>query len=97
MHFHGTNDLLVNYDGGLLFIGAQESVAIWAARNGCGEERSVTFENGAVTCESYDGCTETTLCTIAGAGHCWPGQGFCNDDISASEAMWTFFSGHALP
>ena len=110
IHLHGTGDPLVPYDGGGL-AGSQsveDSTAGWIARNGCSGETSVTFENGSATCETSDDCdgeASVTLCTIEGAGHCWPGQpcrslgnlGESTIDIDANEAMWELFSRVKLP
>ncbi|MBW2405591.1 MAG: hypothetical protein JRF42_17830, partial [Deltaproteobacteria bacterium] len=79
IQLHGTGDMLVPYEGGGL-AGSQsvaDSIAGWLARNGCTEESSVSYQNGMATCETFDQCdgdASVTLCTIEGAGHCWPGQ-----------------------
>ncbi len=60
---------------------------------------------GSATCETYDTCeagAKVTLCTLAGMGHCWPGQPVCpygaaNTDLSADDALWSFFSQFTLP
>jgi polyhydroxybutyrate depolymerase len=110
IHLHGTGDMLVPYEGGGL-AGSQsvaDSTAGWLARNGCAGEPSVSYQNGAATCETFDQCegdASVTLCTIEGAGHCWPGQpcpmlgdlGESTTDIDANEAMWELFSTVKLP
>jgi len=105
MHFHGTDDLVVPYDGSRPgYPSVPDTHDAWAARNGCTDEPSVTFENNTVTCETYDECdggVEVTLCTAEGMGHCWPGQSICPGgastlDISASEAMADFFANFSL-
>jgi polyhydroxybutyrate depolymerase len=107
MHFHGTGDVLVRFDGGGLVasIGVEESTAGWLERNGCEGAAEVSYQNGDATCETVDECdagVRVTLCTIEGAGHCWPGQpcplgGDPTFDIDANEAMWEFFRRAALP
>ena len=109
MMFNGTEDPLVNYDGGGVAEApsAPESIAGWAERNGCTGEASVSYQNGDTTCETVDGCADgssATLCTIEGGGHCWPGQpcrlqglGEPTTDIDANEAMWALFSTVKLP
>ena len=82
-------------------------MAGWLQRNGCTGEPFVSYENGDVTCETVDACSEgssVTLCTIEGGGHCWPGQpcrleflGPPTMDIDANEAMWGLFSTVKLP
>ena len=55
--------------------------------------------------DDCDGDVSVTLCTIEGAGHCWPGQpcrvlgdlGESTTDIDANEAIWRLFSGVQLP
>lgn len=101
MHFHGTGDTIAGYEGGGLVdaAGVVETHEAWIARNGCTGTPSVTFENGSAVCETVDQCRDgatVTLCTIAGMGHCWPGQLACGfegvtEDIRANQAMWEFF------
>ncbi len=102
--FNGTNDLLVPYDGGA-FPGAKAVAAGWAARNGCTGDPVVTKQAGGSSCETYETCdagATVTLCTLAGMGHCWPGQAVCpygaaNTDLSANDEMWDLFSKVSLP
>jgi len=105
--FHGTDDLVVNYLGGLY------AVTSWAARNGCSDETEIYYQKGDVTCEAYKGCAENAtvvFCTIDGGGHNWPGAldlyaidpvkyyyfGYTTQDIDASAAMWKFFAHHSM-
>lgn len=107
MHFHGTQDNLVPYDGGGLVDapGVRETVAGWTEHNACEPESTVTLEADPVTCETWTGCGdggEVVLCTAEGVGHCWPGQDFCpfgesTTAISASEMMVEFFADHPMP
>jgi polyhydroxybutyrate depolymerase len=107
IHFHGTEDTLVPYDGGGAsgFASVPNTISGWVARNGCSGQPAQTFSNGAARCETTAGCAEgaeVVLCTIDGMGHCWPGQAFCpfgngSTDISANQAMWDFFERFALP
>lgn len=96
MHFHGTLDLIVPYSGSL------SSTAAWAQRNGCRSTRTQVFANGDSACEAYDGCpagAEVVLCTVDGGGHTWPGGqpviglGETTNDLSATRAMWEFWTG----
>lgn len=55
----------------------KESVASYAALNGCSAETKVVFTKGAVICERYQDCpgnAPVELCSIKGAGHRWPGS-----------------------
>ena len=111
IHFHGTNDFIVLYNGGCPFscLSDSESVADtiagWVARNGCTGAPEVVLSEGSVTCETTgecDGNASVTLCTIEGGGHCWPGQLSCawgesTDDISANEVMFDLFDSVRLP
>lgn len=106
MHFHGTEDTLVPYNGGgLANISVPQTIADWAARDECTGTPSETFKNGAAHCETTPSCgggVEVVLCTIDGMGHCWPGQSFCpfgnaSTDIRANDAMWEFFQRFSLP
>ncbi|GMV19666.1 MAG: hypothetical protein KJ015_03170 [Myxococcales bacterium] len=107
VHFHGTADSLVAYDGGSLGSSASvpDTFAGWASRNGCSGSPKESFKNGAAHCETYEGCpagVEVTLCTIDGMGHCWPGQSICpfgqsSTDVSANDRMWELFQKSSLP
>lgn len=105
LHFHGTEDGLVPYEGGTMGPGAVDTVAAWSEHDGCGGEPTESFAQDDVHCEASDDCdagTRTELCTIEGGGHCWPGTEFCpfgtsTTTISASERMAEFFMAHSLP
>lgn len=108
IHFHGTADTLVPYDGNasLGFPSVPDTFAGWAKRDGCTDAQpKQTFQNGAATCTTYEQCSggvKVTLCTLTGEGHCWPGQTLCpfgasTTDLSADDAMWDFFTAYALP
>lgn len=112
IHFHGTEDPLIFYEGGGLVssMSVPDSTDIWSDRNGCSGEPEVTLSQGMVTCEGLDQCggdASVTLCTIAGGGHCWPGipcatiegvdLGVSTTDINANEVMWELFSTVKLP
>jgi polyhydroxybutyrate depolymerase len=108
MHFHGTADPLVPYDGdpALSFPSVQDTFTGWAARNACPGAPVTTFSKGDTSCSTYAGCAagvSVTLCTVQGGGHTWPGGlpvpalGYTTDNISATDAMWTFFTHNPLP
>jgi polyhydroxybutyrate depolymerase len=104
MHFHGTSDFIVSYNGGI-FRSVAETMAFWVEHNGCAAEPEVTFMMGDTTCETWSGCTDgadVVLCTIEGGGHCWPGNTDCpvmvsTEQIHASEAVLQFFADHPMP
>jgi len=108
MHFHGTADTLVPYDGNasMGFPAVLDTFHGWATRDGCTGEPSVTFQKGDSTCQTYATCAggaEVTLCTVTDGGHTWPGGfaipglGKTTTDLSATDAMWSFFEKHPLP
>jgi polyhydroxybutyrate depolymerase len=107
MAFNGTADPLVPYTGSssLGFPAIPDTFAGWAARDNCVGDPVTTYQHGDATCSTYDDCdggADVTLCTIDGGGHTWPGGlaipvfGKTSTDISATDAMWTFFSHHSL-
>ena len=79
LNFRGTQDFVVNYDGGLsqvvpgkpiTFMGAKNNFREWAKMNGCtGEPKANTPGNN---CEMYETCAggaKVGLCTINGGSH----------------------------
>ncbi len=111
--FHGTDDLLVWYGGGV-YESAPRTIARWSMRNGCSREIETVYQKGNVRCDSYRKCkgdATVELCTIDGGGHTWPGgrdmsllapytfglEGETTRDINASRAMWEFFQKHPMP
>jgi len=107
MHFHGTADMLVPYDGGGFsgFISVGESIARWRELNACEAAEVVTFEKGDGKCVKT-ACaegSEVTLCTVTNGGHTWPGGtpipgfGVTSMDLDATNAMLDFFAAHPLP
>jgi polyhydroxybutyrate depolymerase len=108
MHFHGTADPLVPYDGSptMGFISVADSFAGWATRDGCSGKPVDSYDNGDTHCSTYAACAggaTVTLCTVDGGGHTWPGGtpvpslGYTTPNISATDAMWTFFTQHPMP
>jgi polyhydroxybutyrate depolymerase len=105
--FHGTADMLVDYDGKgkYGFIGAQADIDAWAMRDGCTDAATQTFQKDDTTCMTRKVCkegAEVTLCTVDGGGHAWPG-GFpipgekTTMAIKATDALWDFFVKHPMP
>ncbi|XXF77042.1 hypothetical protein P2318_28910 [Myxococcaceae bacterium GXIMD 01537] len=82
LHFHGTADTVIPYNGGSIPLGASypsapETVAEWAQRNGCAGPLQETYQRGDSTCLTHTGCApegaQATLCTVVDGGHTWPG------------------------
>jgi polyhydroxybutyrate depolymerase len=84
IHFHGTNDQHLPYNGGVGaeslvgtdFASVQDSVGFWVAFNGCNSQ-PVTNELNEIRREVWEGCeggSSVELVTIVGGGHAWPGS-----------------------
>ncbi|HYI03190.1 alpha/beta hydrolase family esterase [Hyalangium sp.] len=109
MHFHGTADPTIPYEGGTIPLGrpypsAPDTVAKWAERNGCKGPQQETFRQGDSTCRTHTGCTApATLCTVQSGGHTWPGglmpaeYGYTTKNLDATREMWRFFETHPRP
>jgi polyhydroxybutyrate depolymerase len=84
IHFHGTNDAHLPYDGGVgsesrvgvEFASVQESIEFWTAFNGCNSQPQTTsFDD--IQHQVWSGCrggTSVELYTILGGKHAWPGS-----------------------
>lgn len=108
MHFHGTADLVVAYDGNMAlgFPSVGASTARWIELNGCEDTSEITYQNGDSTCETWKNCqggSEVTLCTVEEGGHTWPGGpdipslGKTSHDLDATKAMLDMFKAHPMP
>jgi polyhydroxybutyrate depolymerase len=96
MHFHGTNDLIVPYNGGAFAIPAKDSFAYWAKADGCTGTPTKTYEKGASHCDTYTSCqggATVTLCTLNG-GHLLYANA---DDVPIAELAWAEMKKHPLP
>ncbi|MFV0373780.1 alpha/beta hydrolase family esterase [Microbacterium sp.] len=112
--FHGDADFVNPYLGnedprwGYTVMTAAEE---WADLNGCRVGPRQSQYSDEVTALAWKGCdkrADVVLYEVAGGGHTWPGTsvdlsflGYTTQEISASQAMWDFFSAHprigALP
>ena len=103
--FHGTNDALVNYYGGLpsdttvgkrVDLSVAEAVAFWVRCDGCSiNPLNETSSDGKVIKSVYSGGnngTEVVLYTLVGWVHDWPRQSL--GVIEATDIMWDFFESH---
>jgi polyhydroxybutyrate depolymerase len=107
IHFHGSADTVVRYDGGGLAatMSVADSYSGWVQRDGCSDEAPETFRKGVAHCVTHsnaDAGVDVTLCTIDGGGHCWPGQSICpygtsTTDISVNVEGWNFLKRFTLP
>lgn len=103
MHFHGTADSIVSYNGYVGFAGVDDTIDTWVDRNSCSSSPTQVYAQGDVVCDEWSGCAggvAVQRCKVNGGGHQWPGGftipglGYNTDDIVASEAMWEFFEAH---
>jgi polyhydroxybutyrate depolymerase len=111
VYFHGTADRLVPIGGGRVFgvlvAPAGQTMARWAAHNGCRAEPRRSEIASDVTLLTYDGGrdgADVHYYVIAGGGHSWPGApagiglvtdrflGHTTGSISASQIMWDYFA-----
>ncbi len=100
LHLHGNADPVVGYGGGGSgsFPKVSEVIADWARRDSCMGMAQQTYKSGAVTCDTYRTCAESSevsLCTIDQGKHTWPGAGDGNKDLSATAALLDFFAKHS--
>lgn len=113
LHFHGTADPIVPYDGGKPlglelgydFRSVADSTTHWRKHNGCGDTPKNVYKKGDASCDAWacNGGSEVVLCTIDGGGHTWP-DGFpvaifgkTSTDVDATSMMLAFFDAHPMP
>lgn len=84
IHFHGTNDQHLPYNGGVGadslvgvdFVSVQDSLAAWASIDGC-DSQPRTSSIDEIQHQVWDGCARSSsveLYTIIGGKHAWPGS-----------------------
>lgn len=110
LHFHGTNDDVVSYEGDFGMTPVEETVLWWAQRNQCSIPAEITAledfdSNDESSVEEFyygDGISgsEVILYKVINGGHSWPGAlpipglGVTNQDIDASTIIGEFFTRH---
>jgi polyhydroxybutyrate depolymerase len=107
--FHGTEDPIVPYKGGLSkvhdikFSNIPSFVDEVARFKGCDEKAEKFQVSENVTCYEYSCCdADVIFYSIKGGGHAWPGGermpkkivGFINQEIDTTRLMWKFFQEH---
>jgi polyhydroxybutyrate depolymerase len=96
MHSHGTNDLLVPYNGGATSQPVVDSFAYWGTANNCAASPTETYSNGNSSCSTYatcDAAVNVSLCTVNG-GHIL----YTNlDNVPIAELSWQFLQQFTLP
>ena len=83
---NGTLDILVDYSQ------AASDAEAWAAANQCSPESTVVYQQGDVSCVSYNECAQTAttkFCTVDEGGHTWPGA----IDIFELDPVQYFWAG----
>jgi polyhydroxybutyrate depolymerase len=111
LEFHGTADETVPYEGKPgRYVSAEQAFAFWASASACSGAPELSYARGDASCQTYTRCAggaEVGLCTIDEGGHTWPGgldnflveqsAGKVSNDLSANDAIWSFFQRHPLP
>jgi polyhydroxybutyrate depolymerase len=105
--FHGTDDVVVPYDGGplggtgLVLPSAQEGIRRWAGQNRCDPEPTVERIEPDVVHWTFEGCeADVEAYWVEGGGHVWPGAeerahlGRTTSTIDASELISEWFEDH---
>ncbi len=102
LHFHGTSDNVVPFEGFGGFASIPQTMDAWSRRNSCTPGRATYLQTGDVTCEDWaSSCaqgSQVRLCRVDGGGHQWPGGltipglGHNTSAISATDEMWSFFA-----
>ncbi|HEX8992814.1 MAG TPA: PHB depolymerase family esterase [Anaerolineales bacterium] len=106
--FHGLDDNVVPYDGGIptsMEPPIEQWAAGWASRDGCASIPVVTVPGQGVTVRSWPGCqggAQVILYTLANHGHSWPGSAvmppsITSQAVNATDLMWDFFQRHPMP
>jgi polyhydroxybutyrate depolymerase len=107
--FQGKLDPYILYNGGTGRSGVKTdsvltSISSWVAHNGdLPDPIETQVINQAVMTRWSGGGADVVLWTLNDGGHTWPGGNFTrifngptNEDISASQEMWDFFSQYEL-
>jgi polyhydroxybutyrate depolymerase len=94
--------------GGGRIISVPATIQLWVERNKCPSAPERETAAQGVTCNRSAPCQSNaavTLCRVEAGGHTWPKGdqilpsivvGEANNSFDASEAIWQFFSQHAL-
>ncbi len=79
-HIHGLADTRVPFEGGPgdgpggnVYPSAESTMDLWKERNLCTADAPTVLVTGSTTCTSWVCAASTTLCTIEGWDHRWPG------------------------
>jgi len=94
---------------GLRFTAIPDTLAAWAADEGCAATPIEDEVSASVKLIRYEGCrggSIVELYAVEGGGHSWPGSAFSRSiervvgpttfEIDANQLMWAFFEAHPL-
>ena len=98
LQFHGDEDKVVPYGGGagslgLLYSSAQDTIAMWAAHNGCSPTPELDTSQEEVTIHRYRECDnfrEVSLYTLHGQRHV-DAMDFGGPDEAWWDVIWGFY------
>ncbi len=110
LQIHGTNDVVVPYNGSTWSAPIADVLQFWIGHNGCGETPEIfampnlaTDDRTTTEVQAFRNCnadSEVVHYKVAAGGHTWPGTRFPNgvtsQDYSASEEIWAFFSQYDI-
>ncbi len=113
MHFHGTSDNFVNYNGTFGIAPVETTINWWVAKNNCSGTPVITPVNDSNLADSCNAVnyyygngtnnSEVSFYKINNGGHTWPGAtpipifGNTNQDMNASVLIWNFFRKYCTP
>ncbi len=101
IHFHGTQDTTIAYTGGSIpfeeapYMGAEESLLNWSAKNNCTYGTAVNTNHGSSWCTTFNACAEgtsVTLCSLSGGGH---NNLYDHGEIDVSLMAWEFMKAYS--
>ena len=109
LQIHGTNDVLVPYNGGDGTMAINDVIDYWRGHNSCDSSPTVidipdifaldfsTVQEITYSCDNDDTNTNAMVrhYRVDGGGHDWIGA-WGNRDVNASELIWEFFSLYDL-
>ncbi|MBX2799844.1 MAG: hypothetical protein KTR31_19350 [Myxococcales bacterium] len=99
-HYHGLDDAVVPYQGGVPEQGLEvdypsvsDTFGQWIERNQCEDLDPAETVVGDTTCLDWSCEASTVLCTVSDWGHRWPGGiHHQQTDANASRAIWDWFN-----
>lgn len=107
LHFHGTSDGIVSYNG-TYSLSVEETLAWWRTNNECSAQADTIHypdidpnDGSTVDLIQFNDCessSEVSHFKLYNERHTWPGSDSwgANQDINASQEIWDFFSQYSL-